>query len=60
VALLFNYLVAALVASLIPLTLHRLRADPAAASSVFVTACTDLCGFFSFLGLLSIGLRFFA
>jgi len=60
VALLFNYLVAALVASLIPLTLHWLRADPAAASSVFVTACTDLCGFFSFLGLLTIGLRFFA
>jgi magnesium transporter len=59
-ALLLNYLVAALVASLIPLTLHWLRADPAVASSVFVTACTDLCGFFSFLGLLTIGLRFFA
>jgi magnesium transporter len=58
-ALLINYLVAALVASLIPLTLHRLRADPAVASSVFVTACTDLCGFFAFLGLLSIGLRYF-
>jgi magnesium transporter len=59
-ALLVNYLVAALVASLIPLTLHWMRADPAVASSVFVTACTDLCGFFSFLGLLSIGLRYFA
>ena len=60
IALLVNYLVAALVASLIPLTLHWLRSDPAVASSVFVTACTDLCGFFSFLGLLSIGLRYFA
>jgi magnesium transporter len=58
-ALLINYLVAALVASLIPLTLHRLRADPAVASSVFVTACTDLCGFFAFLGLLSVGLAYF-
>jgi magnesium transporter len=58
-ALLVNYLVAALVASLIPLTLHWLRADPAVASSVFVTACTDLCGFFAFLGLLSVGLRYF-
>jgi magnesium transporter len=58
-ALLVNYLVAALVASLIPLTLHWLRSDPAVASSVFVTACTDLCGFFSFLGLLTIGLRYF-
>ena len=58
-ALLVNYLVAALVASLIPLTLHWMRADPAVAASVFVTACTDLCGFFAFLGLLSIGLRLF-
>ena len=59
-ALLINYLVAALVASLIPLTLRWMRADPAVASSVFVTACTDLCGFFAFLGLLTIGLRYFA
>jgi magnesium transporter len=58
-ALLVNYLVAALVASVIPLTLRWLRADPAVASSVFVTACTDICGFFSFLGLLTIGLRLF-
>ena len=58
-ALLVNYLVAALVASLIPLTLHSLRADPAVASSVFVTACTDLCGFFAFLGLLTVGLAYF-
>jgi magnesium transporter len=58
-ALLVNYLVAALVASLIPLTLHSLRADPAVASSVFVTACTDLCGFFAFLGFLSAGLAYF-
>jgi magnesium transporter len=58
-ALLVNYLVAALVASVIPLTLRWLRADPAVASSVFVTACTDICGFFSFLGLLTLGLRLF-
>jgi len=58
-ALLVNYLVAALVASVIPLTLRWLRADPAVASSVFVTACTDICGFFSFLGLLTIGLCLF-
>jgi magnesium transporter len=59
-ALVVNFLVAALVGSLIPLTLRWLRADPAVASSVFVTACTDICGFFSFLGLLSVGLRYFA
>jgi magnesium transporter len=59
-ALLVNYLVAALVASLIPLAMRWMRADPAVASSVFVTACTDLCGFFAFLGLLTIGIRYFA
>ena len=58
IALVLNFLVAALVGSLIPLILRSLRADPAIASSVFVTACTDMCGFLSFLGLLSLGLRF--
>ena len=32
----------------------------AVASSVFVTACTDMCGFLVFLGLLALGLRLFA
>ena len=45
IALAVNFLVAALVGSLIPLMLRWLRADPAVASSVFVTACTDMCGF---------------
>ena len=57
IALAVNFLVAALVGSLIPLVLRWLRADPAVASSVFVTACTDMCGFLVFLGLLSLGLR---
>ena len=60
IALALNFLVAALVGSLIPLILRWLRADPAVASSVFVTACTDMCGFFAFLSLLSVGLRYFA
>ncbi len=34
----------------VPLTLQRLGADPAVASSVFVTASTDMVGFFLFLG----------
>lgn len=58
IALALNFLIAALVGSLIPLILRWLRADPAVASSVFVTACTDMCGFFAFLGLLSLGLRY--
>ncbi len=60
IALAINFLVAALVGSLIPLILRWLRADPAVASSVFVTACTDMCGFLVFLSLLSIGLRYSA
>ena len=36
---------------LIPLTLDRLKVDPAIASSVFVTMITDVVGFFAFLGL---------
>ncbi len=35
---------------LVPLTLKRLRLDPALASGVFVTTCTDVLGFFFFLG----------
>ncbi len=52
-ALMVNLLVAALVGSMIPLTLRWLSIDPAVASNVFVTACTDICGFLSFLGFLT-------
>lgn len=36
---------------LVPLGLRRMGADPAVASSVFVTTVTDVVGFFVFLGL---------
>jgi magnesium transporter len=58
-ALLVNLVVAAFIGSVIPFTLRWFGVDPAVASNVFVTACTDLCGFFSFLGILSLFLRFF-
>ncbi|MFC7536125.1 magnesium transporter [Sphingomonas sp. GCM10030256] len=50
-ATLFNIIIAGLVGVLVPLTLERLRADPAVASSVFVTMVTDSMGFLIFLGL---------
>jgi magnesium transporter len=50
-AMLFNILIAGLAGVLVPLTLERLRADPAVASSVFVTMVTDSMGFLLFLGL---------
>ncbi|MCP2679350.1 magnesium transporter [Maricaulaceae bacterium NA33B04] len=39
---------------LIPLGLRKMGADPAVASSVFVTTVTDVVGFFVFLGLAAI------
>lgn len=58
-ALVVNLIVAAFVGSMIPFTMRRLGIDPAIASNVFVTACTDICGFFSFLAILTFFLRFF-
>ena len=53
-AMLFNIIVAGLAGVLIPLTLERCGADPAVASSVFVTMMTDSVGFLAFLGLATI------
>ena len=50
-AMIINMLAAGTAGILIPLTLNRLRIDPAIASSVFVTTITDVVGFFAFLGL---------
>jgi magnesium transporter len=58
-AMVCNLVAAALGGILIPLTLHRLRVDPAVASSPFVTTVTDVVGFFSFLSIATLwfGLR---
>jgi len=53
-AMLINNLVAGLAGILVPVTLDRLNIDPAVSSAVFVTAMTDVMGFFSFLGLATI------
>jgi magnesium transporter len=50
-AMLFNIIVAGLAGVLVPLTLERYGADPAVASSIFVTMITDSIGFLAFLGL---------
>ncbi|MCK9540696.1 MAG: magnesium transporter [Novosphingobium sp.] len=50
-AMLINNLVAGSAGILVPLTLQKLRIDPAVSSAVFVTMATDVMGFFSFLGL---------
>ena len=50
-AMLINNLVAGSAGILVPVTLDRLKIDPAVSSAVFVTMATDVMGFFSFLGL---------
>lgn len=53
-ALLGNMLVASIVGTLAPLILEFTGQDPALASSVLVTAITDIIGFLIFLSLASI------
>ena len=50
-AMVLNLIVAATVGVLTPLTLSKLKFDPAVSSAVFVTATTDFFGFLIFLGL---------
>ncbi len=52
-----SLLIAGLAGSTIPLILKSLKADPALSSSVFVTACTDVAGFFTFLGLAALFIK---
>jgi len=58
VALVFNMVVAAVVGTLVPIALRLFRVDPAIASGVIITTFTDVCGFFSFLGLATLMIRF--
>ena len=51
VAIVLNLVIAATIGFLVPITLTRLNIDPALASSVFVTATTDILGFLIFLSL---------
>jgi magnesium transporter len=46
-----NLMVAGFAGAFIPILLERLGADPAVASSIFVTTFTDVCGFLLLLGL---------
>lgn len=57
-ALVINLVIAAIAGTVIPLVLKKLNADPAIASTVFVTTCTDIGGFLSFLGLATLLLKF--
>jgi magnesium transporter len=57
-AMVINMFVAATAGTLIPLALRAMKVDPALASSVFITTLTDVFGFFSFLGLGALFIRY--
>ena len=57
-ALVINMIIGGIAGTLVPVILRKLHVDPAVASSVFVTACTDVAGFLSFLGLATLLMRF--
>jgi magnesium transporter len=52
-AMVLNFMVAALAGVLVPLGLRAIKVDPALASAAFVTALTDTLGFLFFLGFAS-------
>jgi magnesium transporter len=58
IAMMGNLMISGLFGTLIPLVLKRLKLDPALASSIFLTAATDVLGFFIFLGLATLFLPF--
>lgn len=53
-AMSLNLFVAGFAGSFVPVLLERLGVDPAVASSVFVTAFTDVCGFGLLLGMATV------
>jgi magnesium transporter len=57
-AMTVNLIIAGVAGGFVPLVLERFGFDPAVASSIFVTTCTDVGGFFSFLGLATLALKF--
>jgi magnesium transporter len=57
-AMIINMFVAAAAGTIIPLVLRAMKVDPALASSVFITTLTDMFGFFSFLGLATVFLKY--
>lgn len=59
ISMILNSLVASIVGSMVPILLKKYNFDPAAGSGVIVTMITDSFGFFSFLGIATLGLKYF-
>lgn len=59
ITMILNSVVATLLGCVIPLALKRLKVDPASGSSVLLTFVTDCFGFFTFLGIATLALKYF-
>jgi magnesium transporter len=46
-----SMVIAGMAGALVPIILQRFGQDPAQSSSIVLTTVTDVCGFFSFLGI---------
>ncbi|HEX6158570.1 MAG TPA: magnesium transporter [Thermoanaerobaculia bacterium] len=57
-AMTLNLIIAGLAGGVVPLVLEKFGFDPAVASSIFVTTCTDTGGFFLFLGLATLAMQY--
>ncbi len=58
ISMILNSIVATGLGAITPIVLKKLNFDPAVSSGVLVTICTDIFGFFSFLGIASLGLKY--
>jgi magnesium transporter len=54
IAIVINLVTAGFVGALLPMTLQRMKIDPALAGGVILTTVTDVVGFLAFLGLASL------
>lgn len=55
-AMVINLVVAAIFGTLVPLIMSKLKKDPAASATIFITTATDVLGFLAFLGLATLTL----
>ena len=58
IAMLCNMVIATFAGYFVPVILDKFHIDPALASGVFVTTCTDMFGFFVFLGLATVFIQY--
>lgn len=58
IAMILNMVFATVAGYLIPVILMKLKVDPALASAIFVTTVTDVLGFFFFLGLATVFIKY--